>query len=155
MSDVDGDSTMRSSPELGQSAERQTQAIDDPQTPRNPASHALSAGMELSPPNSQGPAGLSRDDTASGGSPSLNANGKRTLASTSAATSAAPHAKGRFTDPQTGYQWAAQEEAPGWLWKNPRALEEKTRAMDAIVDKDLMIKTKYGDPLDPNVAASG
>ncbi|KAJ4296776.1 hypothetical protein N0V90_006824 [Kalmusia sp. IMI 367209] len=50
--DVDGDSTMHSSPELD--AEDELFPGEGPSTPRNAASFALDPTSELSPPNSQG-----------------------------------------------------------------------------------------------------
>jgi hypothetical protein len=143
--DADGDSQMHSSPELD--------AVDDemfpdegdgPATPRHAASYALDANSELSPPNSQGPSSnLPRDDTFSAalsGSPSLNVNGKRVLAPTSAAVGENVH-----TDPETGYQWSKQEDQPGWEWKNTRARDEEARALDNIIDKSTMIRSESFD----------
>ncbi|KAF2653871.1 hypothetical protein K491DRAFT_497758 [Lophiostoma macrostomum CBS 122681] len=150
MSDADGDSTMHSSPELGADDEMFPDEAG-PSTPRNAATYALDPASELSPPNSQGPSNLPRDDTFSAalsGSPSLNQNGKRVLAPTSTGLSQNAH-----TDAETGYQWSKPEDQPGWEWKNTRAREDEARSLDQIVGLGSMIRTRYGDPLDPTVPA--
>jgi hypothetical protein len=116
---------------------------DGPSTPRNAASFALDPASELSPPNSQGHSNLTRDDNPSAaaisGSPSLNVNGKRVLASTPAATAG----ENVHTDPETGYQWSKQEEQPGWEWKSTRAREDESRALEQIIDRQSMIKSRF------------
>lgn len=140
MADADGDSTMHSSPELGPDDEMFPDEQNGPSTPRNAASLALDPNSELSPPNSQGPSNLPRDDSfaaAMSGSPSLNVNGKRVLAPTSAASD-----QNVNTDPETGYQWSKPEEQPGWEWKNSRARDEEARALEQIIDRNAMIKSR-------------
>jgi hypothetical protein len=143
MLDPDGDSTMHSSLELARDDDvfsGQQARKAEPSTPRNPASFALGASSELSPPNSQGPSNPARSDgsvAGASGSPSLNVNGKRILTATSANTPGASI----HTDPETGYQWSKREEQPGFEWKNARAREEELRALDAIADKAFMIKS--------------
>jgi hypothetical protein len=144
--DVDGDSTMNSSPELA--PEDEMFPDEGPSTPRNAATFALPAS-ELSPPNSQGgPSNLTREEsTAFTNSPSLlNANGKRTRLTVSAASgSGIAGAEGAtHTDSATGYQWSKAEDAPGHEWKNNRAREDEARALDMIVDKDSQIRSKSG-----------
>jgi hypothetical protein len=143
--DVDGDSTMNSSPDL--EAEDEMFPDEGPSTPRNAASFALDPTSELSPPNSQGgPSNLSREEsTAFTNSPSmLNANGKRLrphvpIASGSGTTGAEAAA---HTDSATGYQWTKSEDQPGHEWKNNRAREDEVRALENIVDKGLQIKSE-------------
>ncbi|KAK3203722.1 hypothetical protein GRF29_106g434359 [Pseudopithomyces chartarum] len=160
--DADGDSTMHSSPELD-ALEDDLFPGDGPSTPRNAASFAL-ASAELSPPNSQGrfqEEGSNQSALAGGAAypPTINANGKRAHPS-SAATTQTSNASSRAadnkagpvqTDAETGYQWTSAEDAPGYEWKSNRAREDEVRSWDTIVDKGSMIKTKYGDPLKPEV----
>ncbi|ORY13753.1 hypothetical protein BCR34DRAFT_599716 [Clohesyomyces aquaticus] len=149
---------MHSSPELEvDNDEMFPDEAAGPSTPRNPPALSLDppGPSELSPPNSQGPSQLAnRDDilaAALGRSPStsLNANGKRVRTSVLASTTSASETT--TVDTETGYTWTKQEEQPGWDWKNTRAREDEARAWEHIVDKGSMIKTKYGDPLDPSV----
>lgn len=140
MLDADGDSTMHSSPELGADNEMFPDEGAGPSTPRNAANFALDPSSELSPPNSQGPSNLPRDDSftaAFSGSPSLNVNGKRVLAPTSAGAHDNAH-----MDSETGYSWSRQEDQPGWEWKNTRAREDEARALEQIVDKNSMIRSR-------------
>ncbi|KAF2131424.1 hypothetical protein P153DRAFT_365013 [Dothidotthia symphoricarpi CBS 119687] len=155
MSDVDGDSAMHSSPDVDLAANDDEMFPDEaqPTTPHNAASYALDPTSELSPPNSQGPAILPRDDSigttiASG----VNANGKRPLSGVATAASTAG-VVGTHQDADTGYQWSKLEDQPGYEWKNNRAREEEARALDQIVDKGHQIKNHYGDPLDASVSA--
>lgn len=131
--DLDGDSTMHSSPSLNGLDDDDEMFPDEalannPSTPHHPA-RALAAS-EISPPNSQPHA---RDPT----SLTLNANGKRplSLAQSALAQSAANSVQASHHDTETGYSWSKQEDAPGYEWKNTRAREEEARALDAIVDK--------------------
>ncbi|OAL50681.1 hypothetical protein IQ07DRAFT_587333 [Pyrenochaeta sp. DS3sAY3a] len=151
MSDLDGDSTMHSSPSLNGLDDDDEMFPDEalannPSTPHHPA--RTLAASEISPPNSQPHA---RDPT----SLTLNANGKRplSLAQSALAQSAANSVQASHHDAETGYEWSKQEDAPGYEWKNTRAREEEARALDAIVDKGHQIYLKYGDPLDSSVPA--
>jgi hypothetical protein len=100
-----------------------------PATPMNASVQTLAA--ELSPPNSQG-AGARDTSTLSS---TVNANGKRPLSLAQAAP------VGTHTDPETGYSWTRPEDQPGWDWKNTRAREDESRALDTIVDQGLQIKS--------------
>lgn len=97
--------------------------LDSPSTPHT---HPPTAA-DLSPPNSQGP----RDPS------TFNANGKRPL------SLAQPALAGAHADPETGYSWSKQEEAPGFEWKNTRAREEESRALDQIVELGAQVKGMY------------
>lgn len=134
-----------------------------PQTPHRPTASQLSS--ELSPPDSQSrpiessiPA-----NTAAKMPPSatVNANGKRkwatngesassnvtqglTLAQAQAGSSAAT-IMGK--DPNSGYTWTREEDAPGHSWNNQKARDEASREFSKFVDKDRMIKDRYGDVL--------
>jgi hypothetical protein len=131
---------------------------NNPATPMNASIQNLTSTSELSPPNSQ-----ARDTSTLSGT--VNANGKRPL-------SLAQPAVGTHTDPETGYSWTRQEDQPGWEWRNTRAREDESRALDAIVEQGAQIKcecfledvsdmwdgtncwaVRYGDPLDPSVQA--
>jgi hypothetical protein len=141
-----------------------------PSTPRNPASHVLGAGSELSPPNSQGPANLPRGDSFTATIASnVNENGKRPLSLNPASAPATNDTGITHQDPETGYQWSRAEDQPGFEWKNQRAREDEMRALDQIIDKGSQIKSesdhlipgetsltesaRYGDPLDESVPA--
>ncbi|KAF2034952.1 hypothetical protein EK21DRAFT_55671 [Setomelanomma holmii] len=127
-SDIDGDSTMHSSADEDEMFPDEA-LPNNPATPMNASIQNLAA-PDLSPPNSQGPA-LPRDTSTL--SSTVNANGKRPL-------SLAQTAAGSHTDPDTGYSWSRQEDAPGYEWKNTRAREDESRALDAIVDQGSQIK---------------
>lgn len=144
--DADGDSTMNSSPERGPGSTDDDMFPDEvhrrdlPSTPQNAASFALGANPELSPPNSQGPSHVPRNGglaVAQSGSPSINANGKRTFTSAPVAATDNMH-----TDAETGYRWSTQEDQPGWEWMSSRAREEEARALEQIVDKDSVIRSR-------------
>ena len=46
-------------------------------------------------------------------------------------------ASGRIlVHPQTGYKWQKEEDAPGYKWKNKKALEEAARAWEMLVGKE-------------------
>jgi hypothetical protein len=103
-------------------------ASDDEMFPDEAVSNnTATLAPDASPPPSQAP----RD-------PSVNANGKRPL---TAATGAAP--LGTHTDAETGYTWTRPEDQPGWEWKNTRAREDESRALDSIVDQAGMVKSKW------------
>ncbi|KAF1840804.1 uncharacterized protein K460DRAFT_370782 [Cucurbitaria berberidis CBS 394.84] len=152
MSDVDGDSTMHSSPSLNgndddemfpdEALSHNPNPNPDPSTPHHPSINL--ASRELSPPNSQSqprdPASLTLG---------VNANGKRPLSQAQTAGMLG----GSHQDAETGYQWSKQEEQPGYEWKNTRAREDEARALESIVDKGSQIKLRYGDPLDASVEA--
>ncbi|KAL1607846.1 hypothetical protein SLS60_002784 [Paraconiothyrium brasiliense] len=155
--DVEGDSTMHSSPLLD-AADDDIFPGEGPSTPRNAASFALGPASELSPPNSQGRLPKESLSSLAGGAttPSMiNANGKR--AHPSSVATAAPQGAGDKksgpvqTDSVTGYRWSSAEDAPGYEWKSSRARDDEAKALDAVVDKGSMIKTRYGDPLKPEV----
>ncbi|PVH98779.1 hypothetical protein DM02DRAFT_530535 [Periconia macrospinosa] len=146
--DIDGDSTMHSSPDLA--ADDDEMFPDEaPSTPKTAAAFALDPTSELSPPNSQGGPSLSTTTSTAG----LNTNGKRNLpAGASGEAAASNFAPGVVhTDPATGYKWSKQEDQPGYEWKNNRAREDEARALEQIVDKGSQIKRRYGDPLKADV----
>ncbi|KAH8730999.1 hypothetical protein GQ44DRAFT_699182 [Phaeosphaeriaceae sp. PMI808] len=118
---------------------------NNPATPINASIQNLAA-PDLSPPNSQGPAVLARDTSTL--SSAVNANGKRPLSLAHSVATIGTH-----TDAETGYTWSRPEDQPGFEWRNARAREDQSRAMDQIVDLAAQIKTKYGDPLDANASA--
>ncbi|KAF2638037.1 hypothetical protein P280DRAFT_456849 [Massarina eburnea CBS 473.64] len=134
---------MHSSPDLDAAAADDEMFPEGPSTPRNAASRVLGTVDELSPPNSQGPSQATTTN------PILNANGKRVLTTAGEASSSSTDTV--HTDKATGYQWKRPEDRPGYEWTNPRAREDHERAWESIVDKASQIKTKYGDPLKPEV----
>jgi hypothetical protein len=161
--DNEGDSTMHSSADEDEMFPDEA-LPNNPATPMNASIQNLAAAPELSPPNSQGgPANLPREPSTL--SSAVNANGKRPL---SLAQTASTMPQGTHTDSDTGYSWSRQEEQPGWEWKNTRAREDESRALDAMVDLGSQIKSmchlggarsifacktddwvaRYGDPLE-------
>jgi hypothetical protein len=136
--DNEGDSTMHSSADEDEMFPDEA-LPNNPATPMNASIQNLAA-PELSPPNSQGgPANLPREPSTL--SSAVNANGKRPL---SLAQTASTMPQGTHTDSETGYSWSRQEEQPGWEWKNTRAREDESRALDAMVDLGSQIKSKCG-----------
>lgn len=141
--DVDGDSTMQSSADEDEMFpdEAISNNTNNPVTPMNTSVSNIAA--ELSPPNSQPGSAAPRDTT------NLNANGKRPLSlahgagagGSSANGVAGPSAQAHM-DAESGYSWSKQEEQPGWEWRNPRAREEESRALDQMVDLGGQIKCK-------------
>ncbi|KAF2276263.1 uncharacterized protein EI97DRAFT_419217 [Westerdykella ornata] len=160
MTDADGDSTMHNPADLASSDTSKfptlNESQDAPSTPQNPFLARVDPSSELSPPDSQEPSQRSHGQAFPFGAPESpavkNENGKRIYAPSSG--SAAPRYDKVQTDPETGYQWMRAEDQPGWEWMNSRAREEAARAWEQIVDKDLMIRGRYGDPLDPSIEAS-
>ncbi|KAF2813259.1 uncharacterized protein BDZ99DRAFT_460534 [Mytilinidion resinicola] len=160
MSDADGDSQMHSSPEVDvDDDEMFPDEADGPSTPTRPTSGSQLPASELSPPNSQGPSNLGgREDLLStfNHSPStLNENGKRVLNATPASgmPKFAATGSGEHQHKPSGYTWDKAEDEPGYAWLNKRAMEEYYRASEQIVDKNAMIRNKYGDPLDTKSSA--
>lgn len=156
--DIDGDSTMHSSPELEADDEMFPDEAAGPSTPTNPPAFSLNAPSELSPPGSQGPAQLpARPETAAAQTTeapaAINENGKRAYPSTMQESISETKPIGTQVDKATGYTWDRQEDEPGYEWMNKRAFEEASRAYDMIIDKGAMIKLRYGDPLDASVPA--
>jgi len=49
---------------------------------------------------------------------------------------------GQFVYKSTGYRWSRDEDAPGYGWKNKKAIEDYHRALDQLVDKDNIIGRK-------------
>jgi hypothetical protein len=135
--DNEGDSTMHSSADEDEMFPDEALG-NNPATPLNASIQNLAA--DLSPPNSQGgpPTMIARDTSTL--SSTVNANGKRPL---SLAQTASSISAGTHTDAETGYSWTRQEDQPGWEWKNTRAREDESRALDAIVDLGSQIKCGY------------
>lgn len=44
------------------------------------------------------------------------------------------------THPSSGYQYAKEEDAPGYTWLNNKARDEALRAWDGLQHKDAMVK---------------
>ncbi|KAK8192787.1 hypothetical protein IWZ00DRAFT_265354 [Phyllosticta capitalensis] len=55
----------------------------------------------------------------------------------------------------SGYRWEREADAPGWAWKNKKAQEDWFKAEETFVDRDRMVKARYGDPLARDAAAAG
>jgi hypothetical protein len=133
-SDNEGDSTMHSSADEDEMFPDEALS-NNPATPMNASIQNLASASELSPPNSQGAPALPRDTSTLSGT--VNANGKRPL---SLAQTGANMPAGAHTDQETGYSWTRQEDQPGWEWRNTRAREDESRALDTIVDQGSQIK---------------
>jgi hypothetical protein len=134
-SDRDGDSTMHSSADEDEMFPDEA-LPNNPATPMNASIQNLATAPELSPPNSQGgPANVSREPSAL--SSAVNANGKRPLSLAQTAP-----VQGTHTDSETGYSWSRPEDQPGWDWKNTRAREDESRAVDVMVDLGSQIRSK-------------
>lgn len=48
----------------------------------------------------------------------------------------------------SGYRWDREADAPGWAWKNKKSQEEWYKAEQSFVERDRMVKARYGDPLE-------
>ncbi|KAH9865797.1 hypothetical protein J1614_009384, partial [Plenodomus biglobosus] len=151
--DLEGDSTMRSSPSNN---DDDNEMFPDEAMPNNnpstPHHAALAATSEPSPPNSQSqPQSQSQSRDPSLLTTGVNANGKRPLSAAQNAVANMLGGGGTHQDAETGYQWSRPEDQPGFEWKNNRAREDELRALDGILDLGKQIKTRYGDPLDATV----
>ncbi|KAK8192215.1 hypothetical protein BKA81DRAFT_306479, partial [Phyllosticta paracitricarpa] len=152
--DADGDSTMHSSPrssvsdDLFPGADTTTTATTNTANtantnlldgggvslPSTPAANVVKTA-ELSPPNSQGAPGLGSGGGTAGpaDATTINANGKRAVVPSVHAAS--------------GYRWEREADAPGWAWKNKKAQEDWYKAEESFVERERMIRARYGDPL--------
>jgi len=134
MADNDGDSHMDSPPDLSDTEENE---------PLNSL---------LSPPESQ-----SQTQTLTSTSTMSNSNGKRPLNTISNGTdtllSGETRSKTRSTPAQaqdfpprthaaSGYTWSRHEDEPGYAWSNKKALDERQRAWEGLVHKELMVRSK-------------
>ncbi|KAL1619984.1 hypothetical protein SLS56_009857 [Neofusicoccum ribis] len=149
-----------------------TPAAAVPSTPTT----ALASHSELSPPSSQGAsANTSATRTAAAAADAvINENGKRVLptglnfgsasrivpaaAADDGAAGAAEGGGGGAVSggkrampgvhAASGYRWEREAEAPGWGWKNKKAQEEWAKAEEGLVERERMVKARYGDPLE-------
>ncbi|KAF4309162.1 hypothetical protein GTA08_BOTSDO03318 [Botryosphaeria dothidea] len=141
-----------------------------PSTPTTALAHA-----ELSPPSSQG-ANTSATRTAASDAV-INENGKRVLptglnfggggggggGSSSSSNRIVPSGDASVegmldggsgkralsgVHAASGYRWEREAEAPGWSWKNKKAQEEWIKAEEGLVERERMVKDRYGDPLE-------
>ncbi|KAK8167093.1 hypothetical protein IWX90DRAFT_415426 [Phyllosticta citrichinensis] len=48
----------------------------------------------------------------------------------------------------SGYRWEREADAPGWAWKNKKSQEDWYKAEESFVERDRMVKARYGDPLE-------
>lgn len=152
--DNDGDSQMQSS-NSASSDDITNDLFPDADKPTTPiAQTGFPHLAELSPPNSQG-VPLLGTSAAAAAMMGANVNGKRPLStidnsnnsSSGEALPALPSLRGGGqtgstasaqvkTHTQSGYSWTKQEDEPGYLWKNKRAVEDANRAWDSLVLKD-------------------
>jgi CHASE2 domain-containing sensor protein len=128
---ADADSTMHSSEDEMFPDEALS---NNPATPLNAPLQIIGAS-DISPPDSQN---APRDTLTS----AVNANGKRPLSLAAQTANTMKAQQGTHTDKDSGYSWSAQEDQPGFEWRNNRAREEAHRALDSIVDQDSQIKSK-------------
>lgn len=134
-----------------------------PSTPTTALAHA-----ELSPPSSQG-ANTSATRTAASDAV-INENGKRILptglnfgggssSSNRIVPSGDASVEGMLdggsgkralsgVHAASGYRWEREAEAPGWSWKNKKAQEDWIKAEEGLVERERMVKGRYGDPLE-------
>jgi len=152
--DQDGDSRMASSPE------------DSDNDLATPAEQLINpASTILSPPDSQHH--HQAMPTSAPGVSGANANGKRPIqtisngtdddleilgGSSAAAAPTATGAKARQdfaprTHKPSGYTWSRTEDEPGHAWTNKKALDENQRAWEALVHKDMMVKSEFDSVL--------
>ncbi|KAF2088853.1 hypothetical protein K490DRAFT_55477 [Saccharata proteae CBS 121410] len=140
-----------------------------PNAPSTPAAQASSLS-ELSPPSSQG--APSQANASQPRDASINANGKRIHSTALAggvpyalgshsyggsvgnvsplqhhALSSAAEGSRRGGD-VAGYTWDKESETPGYAWLNKKAMDEWAKAEEMIIEKDRMVRAKYGDPFD-------
>lgn len=54
---------------------------------------------------------------------------------------------GEYVHVSTGYRWSRDEDAPGYAWRNKKAVEEYNRAWEQLVDRDRTIGRKLRDAL--------
>ncbi|KAK7511329.1 uncharacterized protein IWZ02DRAFT_440867 [Phyllosticta citriasiana] len=47
----------------------------------------------------------------------------------------------------SGYRWEREADAPGWAWKNKKAQEDWYKAEESFVERERMVRARYGDPL--------
>ncbi|KAK5167958.1 uncharacterized protein LTR77_006525 [Saxophila tyrrhenica] len=143
--DQDGDSQMLSS----------ASSSSGPATPPlNNQQSAHPTSSTLSPPDSQ---------HRSNSNAMSNANGKRPLNTisngpdeeemvvTSSSPTAQPKARQEFATKvheRSGYSWNRVEDEPGYAWNNKKAVSEFHQAWDNLVQKDHMVKGRYGDPFE-------
>ena len=133
--------------------------------PSTPARNILT---ELSPPNSRGPSSSTLPTLSNASnsparcvdldtSNSKNANGKRVLQASEENAGVASSGNGLY-EAQSGAAAAGgarEPQPPGWAWQNKKAREEAARALEGIVQKDLMVGLRYGDPLLESDETSG
>ncbi|KAF2401188.1 hypothetical protein EJ06DRAFT_529323 [Trichodelitschia bisporula] len=103
---------------------------------------------DFSPPNSHNPTPI-HNAHALAPAPTLNANGKRSIDFTSMETTPQDAQKPEMA-PQldaireaSGYKWTKDEDAPGYAWNNPKALEEHARNWANIVDTERMTRFRF------------
>ncbi|GAB7325603.1 hypothetical protein MBLNU13_g09594t2 [Cladosporium sp. NU13] len=126
--------------------------------PADQDSHMTSSPPALlSPADSQSQT-LPTMPTSASGAHLANSNGKRPHGSLSngadedEAVETMPNA-GRSNPPtqthaSSGYRWTRAEDEPGYAWTNKKALDEMGRAWDSLAHRDVVVKGRYGDPLE-------
>ena len=142
--DVDGDSQMRSSSSDEEESEPLFPSANDPTNAQTQA-QATVFMPELSPPTSQDPpdengwSGFQDDDMdLTGNSAPTDKNVPKHVNPEELFLSVAS------SKPQAREGYETREEAehePGYAWKNPKAREEYSRAMEQVVDKDFSLRT--------------
>jgi len=50
---------------------------------------------------------------------------------------------GQYVYKSTGYKWTRDEDAPGYGWKNKKAMDDYSRATEQLVDRDRVIGREY------------
>ncbi|KAI9696544.1 MAG: hypothetical protein M1836_005563 [Candelina mexicana] len=140
----DGDSQMHSSPsDEGDDTELMFPSATNPPTPpRTIQTQAFQPTAELSPPASQDP----REDLEMGNSMDTTVTGTNGSAELLFTRENNPYLAntGRHSDTA---KKSDEENQPGYAWKNKRAQEEFSRAMEHVLDKKWSMRD-FGDPFD-------
>ncbi|EMD00949.1 hypothetical protein BAUCODRAFT_62368 [Baudoinia panamericana UAMH 10762] len=151
---ADTDSRMADSPEASDVEEVET-----------PAGQMMSSSSVLSPPDSQhsqqgnSSSSFVNMPTSASGVAGANANGKRPITTISNGADddildggMAVKPKGPDFPPRThqpsGYTWSRVEDEPGYAWLNKKAMDERNRAVDALVHREQVVMNRYGDPFE-------
>jgi len=118
-------------------------STNDPSTPTQDL-RPSAPSPELSPPMSQdqpgdasAPSGLQAEDPMTSNALVVGGEAERPVNGTKGARP--------FKDDE--------QDQPGGKWKNKRAQDEYSRAMESVVDKDFNLR-EFGDPFDPRDASS-
>ncbi|KAJ9647841.1 hypothetical protein H2199_001617 [Coniosporium tulheliwenetii] len=126
-------------------------AFNPPPTSTDPVSMATAnGGVSLQTPTQDSPTMTLSGGGGGGGGATVGMRGGRTTANSALDAPTAATGQPLGVHPG-GYAWYRPEDEPGFAWKNKKAQEEWGRAWDQVLDKDIMVLNKYGDPCDERV----